>query len=161
MIVRIEGKYLSSVDESFKDFFIKYGKFLDQEGYQNQESKDRGEPPPRRYDIEYVGHIEQVPLQILNSGKLEISFYKGLAAMVESAVSHDISVTQQRNLGAINVHLPSLDLFQVNDVIWMEDACTQQLQKQLDDGFRIVACIPRPGQRRPDYVLGRINKEGN
>lgn len=37
------------------------------------------------------------------------------------------------------------------------DACTDELQRHLDDGYRIIACIPQVAQRRPDYILGKEN----
>lgn len=37
----------------------------------------------------------------------------------------------------------------------LEDACTQELQTKLNNEWRILAIIPQPGQRRPDYIIGR------
>lgn len=37
----------------------------------------------------------------------------------------------------------------------LENACTEYLQKKLYDGWRIISCIPQPGQRRPDYIIGK------
>ena len=39
----------------------------------------------------------------------------------------------------------------------VEDYCTDQLQKELDSGWRIVAVCVQPNQRRPDYILGKTN----
>lgn len=36
-----------------------------------------------------------------------------------------------------------------------EDYCTEDLQRDLDDGWRIVAVCYQKGNRRPDYVLGK------
>ena len=40
----------------------------------------------------------------------------------------------------------------------VEDYCTDQLQKELDSGWRIVAVCVQPNQRRPDYILGKTNE---
>ena len=40
----------------------------------------------------------------------------------------------------------------------VEDYCTNQLQKELDSGWRIVAVCVQPNQRRPDYILGKTNE---
>ena len=40
----------------------------------------------------------------------------------------------------------------------VEDYCTDQLQKELDSGWRIVAACVQPNQRRPDYILGKTNE---
>lgn len=55
----------------------------------------------------------------------------------------------------VNVHVPNLGLLMMDEVDWMEDACTERLQDKLDDGWRILAICPQPDQRRPDYILGR------
>ena len=41
----------------------------------------------------------------------------------------------------------------------VEDYCTDQLQKELDSGWRIVAVCVQPNQRRPDYILGKTNEK--
>ena len=40
----------------------------------------------------------------------------------------------------------------------VEDYCTDQLQKELDSGWRIVAACVQTNQRRPDYILGKTNE---
>lgn len=57
-----------------------------------------------------------------------------------------------------NVHVPGLGLLLIEEVEVHEDACTESLQKKLDEGWRIIACCPQPDQRRPDYILGRSRK---
>lgn len=55
-----------------------------------------------------------------------------------------------------NVHVPGLGLLSITNVDYEEDMCTEELQRRLDDGWRILACCPQPNQRRPDYVFGKI-----
>lgn len=55
----------------------------------------------------------------------------------------------------IDVHVPNLGLLTVDEVCVREDHCTDALQEDLTDGWRILAVLPQPDQRRPDYVLGR------
>ena len=45
-------------------------------------------------------------------------------------------------------------LMRVNDLMLCEDYCSDALQSQLDDGWRIIAVCPQES-RRPDYILGR------
>lgn len=52
-------------------------------------------------------------------------------------------------------HLPNLGLLHIRQVSWLEDSCTEELQKKLDEGWLILAVCPPNGQRRPDYILGR------
>lgn len=40
--------------------------------------------------------------------------------------------------------------------VW-EDLCTEELQRLLNKGWRIVAVCVQPNQRRPDYVMGKVS----
>lgn len=59
------------------------------------------------------------------------------------------------------VQVPTTDVFlrQINQTMILYDACTDQLQQSLKDGWRILSICPQPDQRRPDYVLGKIVDE--
>ena len=58
--------------------------------------------------------------------------------------------------GVVNIHIPNVGLLAMNEVELLEDACTDNLQYYLDDGWRIIAVCPPNSQRRPDYILGRV-----
>lgn len=56
----------------------------------------------------------------------------------------------------VHVHVPGgVALTSVRKVDWLEDACTQELQGRLDEGWRIIAVCPPNDARRPTYILGR------
>lgn len=57
------------------------------------------------------------------------------------------------------VHMPGQALSMYNDVMLLEDTCTDVLQTHLANGWRIIAACPQPTQRRPDYILGRYNPQ--
>jgi hypothetical protein len=57
----------------------------------------------------------------------------------------------------VEVHMPGQALAMYNETLLMEDACTDALQNELANGWRIIAVCPQPDSRRPDYVLGRYN----
>jgi hypothetical protein len=57
----------------------------------------------------------------------------------------------------IQVAIPNLALLEIRTVQVLEDACTDRLQLELDDGWRILAVCPPNSQRRPDYILGRTS----
>lgn len=62
----------------------------------------------------------------------------------------------------INLNIEqSHDMFltQITEVEVKEDYCTEDLQRSLNDGWRIVAVCYQKGNRRPDYVLGKIAEE--
>lgn len=57
----------------------------------------------------------------------------------------------------VHVHVPGLGLMLVDQVTVLVDICTDELQSNLDDGWRILAVCPQPNTRRPDYILGRTS----
>lgn len=59
----------------------------------------------------------------------------------------------------VEVHVPGLGLLLMRSVRLLEDACTDDLQRELDKGWRIIAACPQPDQRRPDYILGHAEAE--
>lgn len=75
---------------------------------------------------------------------------------LESKLSHFDEKLQFNT--KVGVHISDLGMLNVRHVIWLEDACTQELQRHLDEGWRILAVCPQPNSRRPDYVLGRNDK---
>ncbi len=58
----------------------------------------------------------------------------------------------------VNVHVPGLGLMLITEVEVRTDYCTENLQKDLENGWRILAVCPQPDQRRPDYILGRTGE---
>lgn len=59
----------------------------------------------------------------------------------------------------VNVHVGGGLMVTYNDLCLKEDCCTDELQCELNNGWRIIAVCVQPNQRRPDYVLGRYNPE--
>lgn len=55
-------------------------------------------------------------------------------------------------------HLPNIALIMFDEVMLLEDACTNDLQDKLDDNWRMIAICPPNGTRRPDYILDRCKK---
>lgn len=57
----------------------------------------------------------------------------------------------------VEVYTPGMGLMLFNRVMLLEDACSDALQTELDNGWKIIAACPQPNQRRPDYILGRYD----
>lgn len=55
----------------------------------------------------------------------------------------------------VQVSIPDLALLTIKEVQVLEDAWTDELNRHLQEGWRIVAVCPPNSQRRPDYILGR------
>lgn len=58
----------------------------------------------------------------------------------------------------VNLSVPNASLFQVTSVDVIEDACTNDLQQHLNDGWRIIAVCPPNDCRRPTYILGHFEE---
>lgn len=58
-----------------------------------------------------------------------------------------------------NVHVGGGLITTYNDLLLKEDICTDVLQTELNNGWRIIAVCIQPDQRRPDYILGRYNPQ--
>lgn len=80
-----------------------------------------------------------------------------LLAKTEELIAK-VGYTEEFN-GRCNVHMPGNLLMQFNETLLLEDSCTDKLQDALDKGWRVVAACPQPGQRRPDYILGRFSPD--
>ncbi|ATB52664.1 hypothetical protein PVS_28 [Vibrio phage vB_VspS_VS-ABTNL-3] len=107
-------------------------------------------------------------LEALSSGlKLEVKQKKGVKLRASEIFAMlgekpTINVTRQEEIpnnfnSHCEVHMPGQALSFYNNTMLMEDACTDALQSELEQGWRIIAVCPQPDQRRPDYILGRFD----
>jgi len=60
-----------------------------------------------------------------------------------------------------DVHVSNLGLLHINQVGYAVDKCSEELQDILNRGWKIIACCIQPDQRRPDYILGKYNPDGD
>lgn len=58
----------------------------------------------------------------------------------------------------VHVQIPHVGLLAVDEVEVVEDYCTDQLQRKLNEGWRILCVCPPNAARRPDYILGRTKE---
>lgn len=97
-------------------------------------------------------------LEITNEIRLQksdnLSLEARLINTIERFARGNYSREQQFN-EKVNIHVSDIGLLKINEVIVMTNACTEDLQDNLNDGWHIIAVCPQPDQRRPDYVLGR------
>ena len=96
----------------------------------------------------YVSSKEHI--KMLYDVKSEID----IASMIEASVSSSMEAIGKLFNEKTSSEQPGPSLLNVDETLLMEDACTDALQENLDNGWRILAVCPQP-QRRPDYVLGR------
>lgn len=80
-----------------------------------------------------------------------------LTAALQSITENRQTVVNQR----VNVAVPGFGLMAIREVEVRTDLCTEELQRELNRGWQILAICPQPDQRRPDYVLGRPQTSDN
>lgn len=57
------------------------------------------------------------------------------------------------------VVMPGYELLGYNQILVETDCCTEMIQGYLDEGWRIIAVMPQPQSRRPDYILVRRSEQ--
>ncbi|MFZ2992639.1 MAG: hypothetical protein WA061_02880 [Microgenomates group bacterium] len=60
----------------------------------------------------------------------------------------------------VNVHVGGFALMSINQMGFGEDMCTEEVQKILNKGWKILAVMVQPS-RRPDYIFGKYNPDIN
>lgn len=102
-----------------------------------------------KYSYKIIGTLKDLPSAKTTS---ELKVLDKLFSLEEKL---DIFSKAQQFNTKVGVHISDLGLLNVKEVDVLGDACTDELQDWLDNGWRILAICPQPDQRRPDYVLGR------
>lgn len=105
--------------------------------------------------------IDNINFKVLQKINVQVDITQQLIELSEKP----IKITQESNSGDVNyntrceVHMPNMAMSMYNEMLLLEDACTDILQRSLNSGWRIIAACPQPDQRRPDYILGRFNPD--
>jgi hypothetical protein len=99
----------------------------------------------------WVNDFESIP-----DGLFEHLEFKRVKPLWQTDFKGDVKATDLKQaLLHHHVHLPGNELLTINEVFVLNDACTERVQEEIQNGFRIIAICPQHGQRRPDYVMGR------
>jgi hypothetical protein len=101
--------------------------------------------------VAYVNDPAQLPDWIIDRAKFSAVKPLQIGCRVDKGELREAFRAHQ-------VHLPGNELLEIDEVQIVENACTENLQGELDQGWRIIAVCPLAGQRRPDYVLGRYSR---
>lgn len=101
----------------------------------------------------WVNDISAVPNIILDRAKFQRpELLKIIPQEKEKSVS---TLKLAEAMQAYQVYLPGNELLKIKQVVVRDDYCTELLQSDLEEGWSIIAVLPKTGQRRPDYVLGK------
>ena len=92
--------------------------------------------------------------------KFDVSRVRGLFSEANTGNPQEILAAAQVSKSQIHIHVPGgVALMEIDTVHWLEDACTNELQRYLDREWRIIAVCPANDSRRPTYILGRKGEE--
>lgn len=108
--------------------------------------------------------MNKVQFDLVSTKTLKVSFtpneamdalYQQTTAMAERFSEQLTRMSANTFNQKCNVHSGSVSLQEYNQMLLLEDPCTDMVQRHLNDGWRIIAVCVQPDQRRPDYVLGK------
>ena len=106
----------------------------------------------------YTADIRKL-LAITNQFELEQTSPSALlylADQIEKLVSRiDLYSPENQFNEKCSVHISNVGLLSIRTVKIAYDYCTDTLQADLNEGWKILAICPQPDSRRPDYILGR------
>src|SRR6185312_13484132 len=102
-------------------------------------------------DVEYVSSILmpfycfRIEIVSMGNGTMAVKMKDRINQLVGEGILEE--VTQYLRGGIVQVTVPDLGLISMDEVTWIEDACTEELQRRLDEGWRILAVCPPNAQR--------------
>ncbi len=153
-----EGEYLER-QESYRGFdFLTLSEFNPGAEY-SQNLLEESDLVLSREQVTELA-IAGIRFDVKQKIDIDVDITKQIIEMAEKPIT---LTTEQGSTNNYNtkceVHMPGQALSLYNEVLLLEDACTDELQTNLQSGWRIIAACPQPDQRRPDYILGRYNSE--
>lgn len=146
-------------DEKFKAAPELYKQMLPRlrECFPDQTFKD--DPTERMYvhGTRLVDLNEAAPLLIAFGIDVVVKRFKGAYWIGDrpNGEKHAEAAALGSRITNVSVSISDVGLTAMDEVKVVEDACTDALQVDLDNGWRIIAVCPPEAQRRPDYVMGR------
>ena len=104
--------------------------------------------------------LRAIQFKIIQTINVDIDITKQLIELAEKPIKliQDVGGGNTYN-NKCEVHMPGYSLSLYNEMLLKESCCTDDLQSELNSGWRIIAACPQPDQRRPDYILGRFNPD--
>ena len=173
---------MSSYDRYKEDCIEKDGKY-----YKDNDDMEKGKKVENYYlYIKYTGNVDYVHVEKDNhlvdllpfATKCQHKFFIAqsvkskeptihninaiLQTLTEKAekINHLVDKMKENTFNSkTNVHVGGGLITTYNDLLLKEDICTDALQSDLNNGWRIIAVCNQPDQRRPDYILGRYNPQ--
>lgn len=104
----------------------------------------------------FVADMEEAEAWISAGFQIVVSRIRGMnyAVHPRELIREALNGGNIAKKNVVNITVHGAALYAVSNVKLMEDCCTDQLQHELDIGWRIVAVCPPNDARRPTYILG-------
>lgn len=104
--------------------------------------------------------LNNINFTVVEKIDLSIDITDQLVALAEKPIKLiQEPVGDQYYNSKCEVHMPGMAMAMYNEMLLLEDCCTDVLQSKLNGGWRIISACPQPDQRRPDYIMGRFNPD--
>lgn len=106
---------------------------------------------------EKVGYVHEL---IMDDREVEAWAMAGVSVEI-SKIRGLASPGSARDLpqAIYQIAVANVGLLQIQTVDYLEDACTDELQRWLDRSWRILAVCPSNNTRRPTFIMGHFDKE--
>lgn len=117
---------------------------------------------PHLVNLEDFAPKCRFPFRILKAVKEQSNSVQSILVDLENKlrdIKASSQVLEQGFNSKCNVHIGGGLIVTFNDFKLLENACTDELQKETNENWRIIAVCVQPDQRRPDYILGRYNPQ--
>jgi len=106
-----------------------------------------------------ANHAYEISKSLSNIENTLDAFRDAVDKMLSNKGSPGIpNKSKYQNLTVAKAAVPESYFILINEIVYEEDACTDYIQSMINVGWRILAICPQPGQRRPDYIMGRISQ---
>ena len=166
LIARLKGwshPNLKELPEEKREAFIKYWPGLSQlmKSRTNRPGQDNAE----LYNVPYYEYTIKQRITMEEASFLEDAGFEfeyegidgtALTKLTDQGSKYgEVTALGLTSGQVVQITVPDLGILQIDEVDWMDNACTEELQERLNQGWRILAVCPPNAQRRPDYILGR------
>lgn len=112
--------------------------------------------------------LTQEELEKLSEWQDKTDFVDGAEVEAWNSVGIDVKLSRMKGVASnsrdlrqtvYQISVANVGLIQIQRVDVLEDCCTDELQRWLDRGWRLLAVCPPNDARRPSYVMGHFEKE--
>lgn len=159
-MLTVQLQYIFGDKEANAHKYEARSRMLEEIGISLAEKEDLDHPIITVTDKQYIDLIERkqdmTVHSVTNVGDTLDGVTDKIGRLADRFESFATKIGNAQYNEKCEVYTPGMGLMLFNKTMLLEDACSDVLQTELDNGWRIIAACPQPNQRRPDYILGRF-----